>query len=184
MPNIQIDYVSYFHKHNHETIKHTLEQDTWMVSDIPYTYRIYFDLIFNGEGAHHKGSVSEKPELDEEDIFRSARPDITDLEVVRRLALGETPKQREFPTNLPNEYNEKTEKSVFEIKKSELIVNKQRFKLNGSLLVLIKLACDYYNVAYKFYQLRELTLTKMFDLLKVRELAELAGLLMYKKIVL
>jgi len=80
--------------------------------------------------------------------------------------LGETPKQKEFPGLPVNDYSEKTEKSIFEIKKSELIVNKQRFKLNGSLLVLIKLTCDYYNVAYKFESLRELTLTKMFDLLK------------------
>ena len=160
-------------------MKHTLEQDTWVVSDIPYTYRIYFDLIFNGEGSHRKASFSEKPELDDDDLFnRSSRPDINDLEVVRRLAMGETPKQKEFLFpgtpgagaigGLPgNDDHEKPEKSIFEIKKSELIVNKQRFKLNGSLLVLIRLTCDYFNVAFKFESLRELTLTKMFDLLKV-----------------
>lgn len=158
-------------------MKQSLEQDTWQVSDIPYTYKVYFDLILHGIRTQRKESIADKQ--DEEDIFRSSRPDINDLEIVKKLAIGDnfsvreniSMRENQVNTELNNE-NKQHEKESVEIKKSELILANRRFKINSSVLVLIRLICDYYNVSFKFDNLTETALSKLFDLLKVFLLAK------------
>lgn len=155
-----------------ETLKQSLEQDSWTVADIPYTYKTYFDILFKID-QQTKPSTRERSGTDD-DIFRSARPDVNDLDVIRKLALGDALTLRdniqsttEIGETERNEKDEKDEKEVVEIKKNELVVNGRRFKVNHALLVLIKVLCDYYNLAFKFVQLKETAISKLFDLVKV-----------------
>ena len=148
-------------------MKQSLEQDTWQVSDIPYTYKVYFDIILHGIKKERKESFAEKQDNEEEDIFRSSRPDINDLEIVKKLAIGDGTTMRENQITESNNEGEKHEKELVEIKKSELVLDNRRFKINSSVLVLIRLICDYYNISFKFDYLTETSLSKLFDLLKV-----------------
>ena len=138
-----------------------------MVSDIPYTYKSFFEILLNVNHDLNKTDQADKPEGDD-DIFKSARPDVNDLEIVKKLALGDAFSQRENLLTIdPGHENDKNDKEVFEIKKNELIVHNKKFKVTTSFLLLIKILCDYYNVSLKIPQLREPALTKLFSFIRV-----------------
>ena len=145
-----------------------MENDAWVVSDIPYTYKTYFDILFGVKLAANKSPSKERNDVDE-DIFRSSRPDVNDLEVIKKLALSDTFIQRDNnqTMEITQQDIEFDEKEIVEIKKNELVVQEKRFKVNSSLLVLIKMTCDYYNIACKFNQISELTISRLFDIIKV-----------------
>jgi len=124
--------------------------------------------LLHGITNQRKESFAEKQDNEEEDIFRSSRPDINDLEIVKKLAVGDnlTMRENQINANLLNE-DENNDAGIVEIKKSELILANRKFKINNSILVLIRQICDYYNIAFKFDYLTETSLSKLFDLLKV-----------------
>jgi len=169
LQNLRIDceknFIGLFHKQKIELLRQSLEQESWTPADIEYTYSLYFSFFVEPDN-----DLEKHPERLEttEDILKSSRPDVNDLEIVKHLATeDETADSSRDSRRTQDTIKSHQNGEMVSIQKNELYINKKRYRVTGSFLLLIQICYEYFTIASKFNYIGMDTIGKLFEIIKL-----------------
>jgi vacuolar protein sorting-associated protein 54 len=180
------NFIDAYHKQKMANLLESLDQETWIPCDIPDKYLNYFTTFFDPQHDMSNDDSYNEPD-DTEEILKSSRPSYTNKDTGEILETEEEEKngilQEEEDKNannilateddaMPSTRQQIPEKSAVvknpyvNIQKSEIFIHGKRYKVTASMLLLIKIICDFLHLAEKFKFSGSITVSKMFDLIK------------------
>lgn len=169
MTNNLLDFISNLQKQSLELLRFSLEAEIWAPTDIPYDYNPYFGYLLGNESNHHEGHDPNAENFD--DVLKSARPDVNDLDIVRNLANANEDDQVENSKENNEPVIEKpssnSNQEIFTINRSDVFFHNKRYKVTNSFLQLLKVSVDYLKIAPKFKHAGMDLVAKLFEIIKV-----------------
>lgn len=176
-------YISIYNKEKTNNLKTSLEEEFWIPMDIPYQYiniisyianerELYkeYENIENTEGVLNSNkflfSTPSKNEKDEENLEEKSK------NKQNNGILDEEELDSPLPLNTPNkqEYKElkaKIGEKLVKIMKNELYIDKKRFFLTNSSLLLLKIIYDYLHLVEYFPSNSQEAASKLFEVIRV-----------------
>ena len=166
-----IEFISLHYKQKNDELRQSLEQETWLPADIPYTYGIYFNIIFGIKMAssNKESDVNTSLRKGSDDILRSSRPfSIQDANLTSQLN-GDDESVLVDDVSRIEELNKngKLAEEFYSIKKNEIYIKEKRFKTINSFLLLLRIICEDFNIAVRFNSLGKDAVSSIFDIIKV-----------------
>lgn len=177
-------FITIYSKDKRNNLKQCLEEEVWLPMDIPYQYINIISFIANENELYkeyenvedteemlqnHRFSFTPKKQSEEsknpEEINEKKRKSgvLLDDELDSPLVQANTTFNQEY-----KELKVKIGENLVKIMKNELYVDKKKFFLTNSLLLLLKMIYDYLHLVEYFPANSIEASTKLFEVIKVR----------------